>query len=46
MIVSLRESILCVVKSRPNVTINGEWTKKKKIDDCILNLKLVSAIFH
>lgn len=39
MIVSLTQSIPDVVKSRPEVSISGEWSGIKKIHDCILNLK-------
>ena len=38
MIVSLKQSISHVVKSRPEVSINGEWLKIE-IEECILNLK-------
>ena len=35
MTVSIKQSIPCIVKSRPEVSINGEWSGK----EIILNLK-------
>ena len=50
MIISSKQSIPYVVKSdRAEVSINGKWLKKK-IDECILNLKeagfKVRAVFR
>lgn len=38
MIVSLKNSVPCVIKSCPEVTITGEWLKEQ-MDSCIINLK-------
>ena len=38
MIVSLKQSLPCVIKSIPETTISGEWLRKE-IDECIFNLQ-------
>ena len=38
MIVSLKKSLPCVIKSIPETKISGEWLKTE-IDECIFNLK-------
>ena len=38
MIVSLKQSVPCVIKSLPETKISGEWLKNE-IDECIYNLQ-------